>query len=157
MSEDVKKELADVNSRLKELSTEFKDLNALKKELTSKGTLATIKEKYSDYTIVVKKKENAVLDFGHLLKEGDLKVGRSSLGLAMVAYDLNGPVNYHIARNEEEANQIRVIQAINSVGDSIEAKIKEEKHLSSQEILDLYDGARDGHQLSESEESEEIS
>jgi uncharacterized coiled-coil DUF342 family protein len=153
MSEDIKA----VNARLRELNKEFQDLSALKKKLQQQNMSQNIKDKYGDYKFIVKRKENTPIDFDKLVNEGNCQIGQSIYGLRAIAYDLGkGKVDYHIAKTEEEANQIRVVEGLFNTADLIHKKVKENKKLSPQEILDLFDGARDGHQFEEPEGTEEI-
>lgn len=154
MSDDLKA----INGRLKELSKEFQDLSALKKKLLAQNTVDTFKDKYGDYKYLVKTKENKEVDFIKMVAENNLKITSSVYGMLCASYEVDGrQVVYHIAKTEEECEQVRVVQSLFSIGDEIQAKVKEGKKLTAKEILDAYDTARSGQQLEQSEESEEVS
>ena len=146
-----------ISARLREMNKEFQDLSALKKKLVGQNAVSTFKKKYGDYKFIVKNKTNKDLDFDKLIAENDLKIHTSVYGLTCAAYNVGGQkVGYHIAKTEEEADQIRVVQGLFKVGDHITEQVKENKKLTAQEILDLYDGARNGQQLEEPAETEEV-
>lgn len=151
-------ELKVINGRLKELNKEFQDLFALKKKLLAQNTVDTFKEKYGDYKYLVKTKENKEVDFIKMVAENNLKITSSVYGMLCASYEVDGrQVGYHIAKTEEECEQIRTVQSLFSVSDDIQTAVKEGKKLTAKEILDAYDKARAGQQLEESEESEEVS
>lgn len=152
-----KEEIKVINSRLRELNKEFGELSALKKKLVMKTASTTFKEKYGDYKIIVKDKVNQELIFEEL-SDSDLKITSSIYGLLCASYTVGDQqVGYHIAKTEEEADQIRIVQELFKIGDHITAQVKENKQLTAQEILDLYDGARNGHNLEEPKDTEEVS
>ena len=153
MSED----LQAVNARLKELSKEFQDMSALKKKLLAQTKFDTLKDKFGEYKFLVKKKENTPLDFDKLLNESDLDFAKSTYGLTLAVYNVGErQVHYHVAKTEEEANEIRLVEGLFKVGDTITDKVKANNPLTAKEILELYDGARSGQQLSETETEEEV-
>lgn len=152
-----------INNRLQEIGKEYQELTALKKQLTKKNKLANLEKEYGEFKFLVKKTVNEEIDFNKLIEENDLKIMKGGYGLLCATYNV-GPnqVGYHIARTEEEAEQIRQVQNLFKVGDKVQESVKEGKKFEAQEILDLFEGARNveefiGHELEESGEEEEIS
>lgn len=149
-------EIKVINKRLRELNKEFSELSNLKKKLVLANSANTIKEKYGDYKFIVKDKVNQDLDFDKLITENDLKVQSSIYGMLCIAYKVGDKsVGYHIAKTEEEADQIRIVQQLFKVGDEISEQVKENKKLTAKEILEAYDKAR--HNIQKSENTEEVS
>lgn len=147
-----------INKRLKEINKEFRDLSTLKKKLVTATASSNFKEKYGNYSILVKPNENKALDFETMVIENDLKIKPSIYGLLCASYKVGEQqVGYHLARTEEEANQIRVVQNLFKIGDDISAKVKEGKTLTAEEILTSYDEARNEQIILESKDTEEVS
>ena len=152
-------EIKVINDRLKELGKEYQDLTALKKKILSANAHETIKEKYGDYKYLVKSKENKEIDFDKMIDENDIKFKKSAYGMMAALYSV-GPnqVSYHVAKTEEECDQVRIVESLFNIGDKVAEVVKDKGALlTAQEILEMYDGARAGQQLEESEESEEVS
>lgn len=156
MSND-KEDIKNINARLKELNKEFQDLSALKKKIMSTQARQNYTEKYGEYKYLVKDKETKEFDIQDLLDNNDLKITTSRFGMMCAAYTV-GPnqVSYHIARTEEEAEQVRIVQSLFSVGEEISELIGQKKTLSAAEILEKYDGARAGLKLQQLDETEEV-
>jgi len=153
-----KDEIKVISTRLRELNQEFSELSGLKKKLTMQDASTNLKEKYGEYKFIVKDKMNQDLDFDKLLTENNLKIQSSMYGMLCAVYKVgDSDVGYHIAKTEEEADQIRIVQKLFKVGDEIQAKVKDNKKLTAKEILESYDGARTGYNLQESGDTEEIS
>lgn len=142
-----------VNARLKELSAEFQDLHALKKKLITANNKVSIKEKYGDYKYIVKRSINQDIDWEKLIADFTLKFQQSRFGMLCITYTVGErQVSYHVAKNEEECEDIRAVQRIFDVGTTIEETIKNKKIMSATEIIKKYDDARIKHDLPESEE-----
>lgn len=153
MNDDIKA----INDRLKELNKEFRDLSALKKKIQDENKEQIFKEKYGDYKFLVKPTYNDEVDFVDMINSADLSIGTSSLGFLVAQYDTGaGHRQYHMARTEEEANNIRIIENLAQVEQNVVKHLKQDGTLSSEEILELYDNARNG-QIQQTEDTEAVS
>ena len=153
-----KDEIKEINAKLREISKEFNSLSALKKELVNEGKVNDYAEKFGDYKYLVKNTFNDNFDLKKLLDENELQIVKSRYGLLCANYEVgDGTRAYHLARTEEEATQIRVVEAIFKVGDEISELIKGKDPLTAQQILELYDEARIERKLAELSEEETVS
>ena len=156
-SEDIK----NINKRLRELSKEAQDLSTLKKKLIAQDANSNMKEKYGDFKYIVKRTENKEIDLDKMIQENQIRFAKSKFGMQAIVYNV-GPneLSYHVAKTEEECEQVRIVESIFNVGEELDAhNQKQGKYIciSAQSILERYDAARSGQQLEESTESEEVS
>ena len=101
---------------------------------------------------------NQEIDLDKMIEENEIQFKKSVYGLQAAIYKV-GPeqVSYHVAKTEEEASNIRIVEGLFKVGDKVTKAIEENKPLTAEEIIGLYDATRAGQQLEESTESEEVS
>lgn len=158
MSENTfQEDVSAINKRLRELNKEAQDLSVLKKKLIKENAASIAIEKYGDYKFLVKNNTNEEFDILEMVKENDLRFDRSGYGLMAVAYTVDDEHrSYHVARTEEEADQIRVVQRLFKVGDEISEMITNKADITAEQIMEMYDEAR-RPQLQESEDTKAVS
>jgi hypothetical protein len=145
---DNKEQLKEINQQLRDLSKQFNDLKALKQEVINKDKANQYREKFGEYNLLVKNASNEEFDLETLLNENDLTIVKSSYGMLCASYKVaDEPRAYHLAKNEEEANQVRVVETIFKTGEKIQELIKEKEFITANEILKLYDSARQQNEV----------